>query len=438
MGKHQSKIHKDSEIRKVYNLYEVLGKGSYASVRRGRKIKSGPSDRDVAVKVVKTSGLDFEEKEGLEEEIRILLDMDHPNIVKLHEVFISKRKKVYLVMELLQGGEMFERIIEERHFSEATAAFAMVQILDALIYCHAKEICHRDIKPENLFYSTTDKKSKLVIGDFGLSAQGEKLMETCCGTPQYVAPEVLQNKLYTNKVDCWSVGVVLYILLCGYPPFYAESNPLLYSKIIKEPFEFDPEDWEHISDEAKDLVRKLLTKNPERRPSAIEAKKHPWLVKAANFDKALGDKYLERMRRFKAVQRLRAGVTTMVAVMRMARIMNDLISESVKHESAKREREMPKKQKYQPVAQARYQHASGSDRYQPTAQARYQYPSGSGYQMDAQYKHDNMQRVFPDNRRYVQPVAFSPTQVRYAGYYAQPRYNNNVRYDQYGRALVEF
>jgi len=413
MGQHQSKIHEDIEIRKVYHLYEVLGRGSYATVRRGRKKKRGPKDPDVAVKVVKTSRLDDEEKKGLEEEIRILLKLDHPNIVKLHEVYIAKQRKVYLVMELLEGGEMFDRIIEERYYTEATAAFSIVQILDALVYCHSKNVCHRDLKPENLFYTSADKNSKLVIGDFGLAAHGKKLMNECCGTPQYVAPEILQNKPYTNKVDLWSVGVVLYILLCGYPPFYADTHPMLYVKIIDDPFEFDKEDWGSISVEAKDLVSKLLTKDPKKRISAAEAKKHPWLVKAAMYNKSLGDKYVDRMRRFKAVQRLRAGVTTMVAVIRMANIMNELIKESMSDRSIK-EKAVPKTQ----IVDMRL---LGSQPYYQT-----------GQQVNIKY-------VFPEIRG-RRSLTYRPTQVRYAEAY--PRYsdvtNSQMSYDQSGRVFRNF
>jgi len=158
-------------------------------------------------------------------------------------------------------------------------------------------------------------------------------MSTCCGTPQYVAPEVLANKPYDKKVDCWSVGVILYILLCGYPPFYAETHPRLYQLIQRGRFKFDDEDWSKISDGAKDLIKRLLTKNPQVRISAKDAKRHKWVTDAATNDKALGNKYQNRMRRFNAVRRLRAGVTTTLAICKMAHIIRILIEENHEEEN---------------------------------------------------------------------------------------------------------
>jgi len=308
-------------------LKEEIGRGNYAIVRRARLIGKKRSGKDFAVKVVKRARLDEEEEKGLREEISLMLNITHPHVVKMYDVYIS-RKTVYLVMELLEGGEMFDRIVKEKHFSEAIAAYALSQILDALIYCHSKGIAHRDLKPENLFYASQDAKSKLVIGDFGLAKNADdKLMRTCCGTPQYVAPEVLAGKPYGLKVDCWSVGVILYILLCGYPPFYAQSNPRLYQKIKRGRFSFDEKNWGGISAEAKDLITKLLEKNPKKRLSAVAAKNHPWLTEAAKNDKELGANYQNRMRRFNAVRRLRAAVTTTLAICKMAQIIKSLIEE---------------------------------------------------------------------------------------------------------------
>jgi len=168
MGQYKSKIIDDTRIRTVYKLKEEIGRGNYATVRRANKLVRTADDKDVAIKVVKKARLDEEEKRGLKEEILLLLKVDHPHIVKMYEVYVSK-KNVYLVMELLEGGEMFDRIVSEKFFSEKIAAYAIVQILDALIYCHSKGICHRDLKPENLLYSTSSLKSKVVIGDFGLA-----------------------------------------------------------------------------------------------------------------------------------------------------------------------------------------------------------------------------------------------------------------------------
>jgi len=327
MGQDQSKIIKDKRIRTVYKLKEEIGRGNYATVRRANRLDAAANEKDVAIKVVKKARLDPEETRGLEDEIRLLLQVDHPHIVKMYEVFISK-KNVYLIMELLEGGEMFDRIVSERHFSEQIAAFAIVQILDALVYCHAKGICHRDLKPENLLYCTKEPKSKVVIGDFGLAKDTTgNQMTTCCGTPQYVAPEVLKGRNYGVEVDCWSLGVILYILLCGYPPFYADTHPRLYQVIQAGKYSFDEDDWANISEEAKDLIGQLLHMNPAKRITAKDAKNHKWLTKAATNDKALGNKYQNRIRRFNAVRRLRAGVTTTIAICKMAQIVQSIIEE---------------------------------------------------------------------------------------------------------------
>jgi len=341
MGQDQSKIITDKRIRTVYKLREEIGRGNYATVRRANKLDAAANEKDVAVKVVKKARLDPEETKGLQDEIRLLLHVDHPHIVKMYEVFVSK-KNVYLIMELLEGGEMFDRIVSERHFSEQIAAFAIVQILDALVYCHAKGICHRDLKPENLLYSTKEPKSKVVIGDFGLAKDaGDDPMSTCCGTPQYVAPEVLKGKEYGVEVDCWSLGVILYILLCGYPPFYADTHPRLYQVIQSGKYSFDEDDWGSISDEAKNLIVQLLDMNPATRITAKDAKDHKWLTKAATNDKALGNKYQNRIRRFNAVRRLRAGVTTTIAICKMAQIVRTIIEESEQLYDDEKKEEVP-------------------------------------------------------------------------------------------------
>jgi len=329
MGVNQSKVHQDVDIEKFYKMYAVIGRGAYATVRQGRRKGARKKDKDVAIKIVRLAKLEDDEKRGIKEEIRLLLNVNHPNIVKLNEVYVTE-KNVHLVMELFDGGEMFDRINDEGFFSEGLAAFSTVQILDALIYLHGLNICHRDIKPENLFYSTRRKNSKLVIGDFGFAKWSTNPMQTMCGTPEYVAPEILNNTPYSHKVDCWSLGILLYVLLCGYPPFYGETIPELYDNVLTKPLVFEEEDWEYISEEAKDLISKLLVRDPKKRLTAEEAKKHSWITKAITNERGLGKVYQKRMRRYTAVQRMRAGVTTMIAMYRMAQIIKQSIEEDVK------------------------------------------------------------------------------------------------------------
>jgi len=167
--------------------------------------------------------------------------------VKLYEIYDSK-DKFYMVMELMHGGELFDRIVEEEFFSEKLASDTIRPIIDAIRYCHAMGISHRDLKPENILYGSKENESIIKISDFGLArVVSNELMTTACGTPGYVAPEVLSGKGYDNFCDFWSIGVILYVLLCGYPPFYEDTNEELFEKIKTADFEFPSPEWDEIS-----------------------------------------------------------------------------------------------------------------------------------------------------------------------------------------------
>ena len=183
----------------------------------------------------------------MQSEIDILSQIDHPNIVKLFEIF-DEKEHLDLVMELMTGGELFDRIVEKEHYSEKEAADTIRPICDAIKYCHALDIIHRDLKPENLLYGSKEETSIIKISDFGLARflQGE-LATTACGTPGYVAPEILEGKGYGKEVDYWSIGIILYILLCGFPPFYEENNQKLFDMIKKGEFEFPSPYWDDVS-----------------------------------------------------------------------------------------------------------------------------------------------------------------------------------------------
>jgi len=165
-----------------------------------------------------------DEQENLHLEVEILSNIDHPNVVKLYEIF-DEGNKLYLVMELMQGGELFDRIVEKEAYSEREAAECLKPIVDAIRYCHELGIIHRDLKPENLLYESTDESSIIKISDFGLARYVEnELATTACGTPGYVAPEIIGVAGYVQEVDYWSIGIILYIVLCGFPPFFEENN----------------------------------------------------------------------------------------------------------------------------------------------------------------------------------------------------------------------
>lgn len=175
------------------------------------------------------------------------------------------------------GGELFDRIVEKGSYTEKDAAGLIRQVLAAVDYMHDQGVVHRDLKPENLLYYSADDDSKIMISDFGLSKMEESgIMATACGTPGYVAPEVLAQKPYGKAVDVWSIGVISYILLCGYPPFYDENDANLFAQILKGEFEFDSPYWDEISDSAKDFIRHLMCVSVEQRYTCKLALAHPW------------------------------------------------------------------------------------------------------------------------------------------------------------------
>lgn len=235
-----------------------------------------------AVKIINKTALSTRDRTSLASEINIVLSIKHENIVQVKEIFAGK-SKVCIVMELMSGGELFDRIVTKSFYSEQEAKVACLQIVRAIDYCHDRNIAHRDLKPENLLYSAGADDSSLKLADFGLAhilGPGE-MMHNVCGTPGYVAPEVLSvNPAYGIEVDMWSIGVILFILLCGYPPFFDEDNQRLFAKIREARFEFADEFWSEISPEAKQLVSGLLVKNPKERFTAKQVLAHPWCLEA--------------------------------------------------------------------------------------------------------------------------------------------------------------
>lgn len=224
----------------------------------------------------------------LKREVALLKECDHPNIIELIEVH-EDTKYLHLITELCTGGELFDRIIEktqsaEGHFSERDAAQLVQCILDAIAYCHnQKGIVHRDLKPENFLFSSKDDDAVIKIIDFGLSRHDDMqkgIMNTKVGTPYYVAPEVL-NREYTKSCDIWSIGVITYILLCGYPPFYGDTDNQIFDSVRTGRFDFPSPDWDDISDNAKDFICSLLRRDPSKRLSASDALKHSWITEMA-------------------------------------------------------------------------------------------------------------------------------------------------------------
>ncbi|CAD8135986.1 unnamed protein product [Paramecium pentaurelia] len=267
---------KQGSIGKFYSTGSTLGAGAYGKVW---KVTHKTTGLIRAMKQIKKSSLIQEEQQRLFAEMNILKNLDHPHIVKLYELY-QDAQNYYLVTEYLSGGELFERIKAMTIFNEKKAAEYMRQILSAVMYCHEQKIVHRDLKPENILFVNDSSTSTLKIIDFGTSRKYDpsKKMTKKLGTPYYIAPEVLKQD-YNEKCDIWSCGVILYILLCGYPPFIGKTEKEIMKKVGEGKYEFDADDWNQISKEAKNLINRMLHVNPNFRISAKQALSDAWIVK---------------------------------------------------------------------------------------------------------------------------------------------------------------
>lgn len=268
-----------AELEK-YELDTSIGSGHTATVHAATVRATGEK---VAVKVIKKPEKDCKLKRMLEVEKDILGRISHPNVVKVYEIFESPTS-LYIVMELVEGGDLFDRIVSEGHFNEETTLRLTKELLEALHYLHTTaHVAHRDLKPENLLLATKSMDSPMKLTDFGMSkvyqtAEVQGTMSTRCGTPGYVAPEIISKMPYTEKVDLWSVGVVVYIMLCGRPPFYGENDVAVMRKITQGKYKFPKQYWSNVSDDAKSFITHLLQVNPTQRPTCAEALQHKWLT----------------------------------------------------------------------------------------------------------------------------------------------------------------
>ncbi|XP_016116693.1 calcium/calmodulin-dependent protein kinase type 1-like [Sinocyclocheilus grahami] len=224
-------------------------------------------------------------------------------------------------MELVSGGELFDRILDRGVYTEKDASHVIKQVLEAVSYLHQNSIVHRDLKPENLLYYSPDESAKIMISDFGLSKMADHgVMSTACGTPGYVAPEVLAQKPYSKAVDCWSIGVITYILLSGYPPFYEENETRLFSKIMKAEYAFHSPYWDEISESAKDFIRHMLEKNPNKRFTTEQALGHPWISGDTAHNDNIVHSVCEQMQKNFAKSKWKRVINATVVVSHMRRL----------------------------------------------------------------------------------------------------------------------
>ena len=255
-------------------------------------------------------GLSSQDEQALRSEVEILRSINCPHVVKCVD-FFEEENTFYVVLEYLAGGELFDRIVKKTVYNEAEARDLVRTLLIAIKACHDQRVVHRDLKPENLLLKSKTEDINVKVADFGFAvvAENDHCLSTQCGTPGYVAPEILQGILYGRPVDMWSVGVITYILLGGYPPFYDDNQKMLFRKIKAGSYEFHPDYWKGVSAEAKDLIKKLLVVKPERRYTADQALAHPWLNKAASelAGNSLNDQ-LSELRKFNAKRKFRAAV----------------------------------------------------------------------------------------------------------------------------------
>lgn len=301
-------------------LPQILGQGSFAVVKAVVQRSTGEQR---ALKIIAKKPLKDSNEKMLKEEITILGKVEHPNIIKMWDLF-ETREGVFIVTDLCRGGELFDRLVEKVHYNELDARHIVKQILQGVAYLHEHDIIHRDLKPENILLRDKSDPSNVVISDFGLSRfiPDEGLLMTACGSPQYVAPEVLLGKGYNAAVDIWSCGVIAYALLGGYTPFYGQDQPSLFQQILKMEVQFEPEYWSEVSDTAKDFILRCLCP-ADKRMTAPEALAHPWLadLPPLHEQSAKGACLKDgALRNLTAMRKLRKAVTAVEAINHLQRL----------------------------------------------------------------------------------------------------------------------
>ena len=314
--------YKKGQIETDYTIGEIMGSGAFATVR---KVIHKETQNARALKIIKKNPKQDSSRMYLE--VDILKKLIHPNIMQIFE-FYEDKKNFYIITEFCEGGELFDKVVEKGNFSEEDAAGVMKQLISAINYIHSNKIVHRDLKPENILLDT--KKNNIIkIIDWGTARffdkDKNKKMNKISGTPYYIAPEVLFEK-YDEKCDIWSCGVIMYILLCGYPPFNGETDNEILAKIKSGKFTFPDEEWGNVSAESKDLIKNMLEFDPKKRYSASQCLKSNWLTEKNKkvLDNSLTKRALTNMKKFHAERKLQQASLTY--------IVNHLMSKEDKNE----------------------------------------------------------------------------------------------------------
>ncbi|XP_032453245.1 calcium/calmodulin-dependent protein kinase type II alpha chain isoform X10 [Nasonia vitripennis] len=310
-----------------YDLKEELGKGAFSVVRR---CVQKSTNLEFAAKIINTKKLSSRDFQKLEREARICRKLQHPNIVRLHDS-IQEENFHYLVFDLVTGGELFEDIVAREFYSEADASHCIQQILESVHHCHHNGVVHRDLKPENLLLASKAKGAAVKLADFGLAieVQGDtQAWYGFAGTPGYLSPEVLKKEPYGKPVDIWACGVILYILLVGYPPFWDEDQHRLYAQIKSGSYDYPTPEWDTVTPEAKNLINQMLTVNPSKRITASEALKHPWICQRERVASIVHrQETVDCLKKFNARRKLKGAIlTTMLATRNFSKSGRSIIT----------------------------------------------------------------------------------------------------------------
>eukprot|EP00595_Chromulina_sp_UTEXLB2642_P001831 CAMPEP_0196763366 /NCGR_PEP_ID=MMETSP1095-20130614/3963_1 /TAXON_ID=96789 ORGANISM="Chromulina nebulosa, Strain UTEXLB2642" /NCGR_SAMPLE_ID=MMETSP1095 /ASSEMBLY_ACC=CAM_ASM_000446 /LENGTH=370 /DNA_ID=CAMNT_0042116413 /DNA_START=50 /DNA_END=1162 /DNA_ORIENTATION=- len=294
---------------------EILGRGAFSTVQSAIHRSTG---KKVAVKIIARAKLLKEDELSLKREVKIMRLLKHENIISCLD-FFEEEHFYFIVLEYMEGGQLFERIVTKTVFNEKEARDVVKTLVSAIKYCHDRHVIHRDIKPENLLLTSKGDDATLKVADFGFAVRARgNVLNTECGTLGYIAPEILEERNYGKAVDMWSIGVVIFIILGGYPPFYDENRRTLLRMIKRGAFEFYPQCWSNVSEAAKDLIRGLLTIDETRRLTADQVLDHPWIT---SDDRILENKLVNNpvhgIRRKHKSNRFKAAVKVVMAINKM-------------------------------------------------------------------------------------------------------------------------